>query len=55
MPAPSDPFVWAEVTEETAFQSFTIVALTKSGRMLMCGEDYVWMDITPGDDDAEAG
>ena len=50
---PADPFIAFHIIEATPFQSFAIVALTKSGRMLMCGEDYVWMDITPGDDDAE--
>lgn len=42
-----------QVVPESGHQSFMIVAQMDDGRLLMCGNDWVWYDITPSQGDSE--
>lgn len=43
-----DPIVDVKALPETGHQSFTLIALTQTGRVFTCGSDWIWYDITPG-------
>lgn len=38
---------------ETGHQNFLLIAHMDDGRLLMCGLDWVWYDITPPDKEDE--
>lgn len=40
---------------ETVTQNFTVLALTANGRLLTCGNDWNWYDVTPGESDDPEG
>jgi hypothetical protein len=42
-----DPVVDIKALPQTGHQAFMLVALTQTGRVLVCGDDYAWVDVTP--------